>query len=102
MTTELLIKLFIAIISIISVLISAYVIPWIRTQIGSDKFDEIVTFTELAVRSAEQLFTPEQWAKKKEYVYNYISDLAAEYKIKLTPADIDILIEGIVNEVKKS
>lgn len=101
MTTELIIKLAISIFTIICTLISAFVIPWIKEQIGSDKFADLVYYTELAVRSAEQLFTPEEWAKKKEYVYTYISGLVSEYGLKLTPADIDILIEGIVNSVKK-
>lgn len=102
MTTELLIKIAIAVFTIISALISAYVIPWIKANIGADKLAEIAYYTELAVRSAEQLFTPEEWAKKKEYVYTYISGLVSEYGLKLSPADIDILIEGIVNEVKKA
>lgn len=101
MTTELLIRLFIAIATVISILVSAYVVPWLKAQIGSDKFADLVYYTELAVRAAEQLFTPEEWAKKKEYVYTYISGLVSEYGLKLSPADIDIIIEGIVNSVKK-
>lgn len=102
MTTELFIKLIISLISVISVIISAYVVPYLKSKIGTEKLQELAYYTELAVRSAEQLFTQEQWAKKKEYVYSYISGLVSEYGLKLTPADIDILIEGIVNEVKKS
>lgn len=101
MTTELIIKIIVAIFTILYAIISAYLIPWIRTKIGSDKLEDIIIYTELAVRSAEQLYTAEQWALKKEYVYNYISGLCAEHGIKLTPADIDVIIEGCVNEIKK-
>lgn len=102
MTNELFMKIVSAVITIIVALISAFVIPWIKEKIGVVKFNKLVEYTELAVRSAEQLFDEEQWKEKKLYVTVYIKELCNDvFKLSLTDKDIDVLIEGIVNEVKK-
>lgn len=86
---------------ILSALITTVVIPYVKGKIGEDKYNEIKFYVEYAVRCAEQLYTPEQWAEKKEYVMAYITRKAQELGIDMTEEDINVLIEGIVNEVKK-
>lgn len=90
-----------AVFGIIGILITGYLIPWIKAKIGENKYNTIVEYTELAVRSAEQLYTPEEWKEKKQYVLNYITNKAKEIGLDLTAIDIENIIEGIVNSVKK-
>ena len=90
-----------AICGIIGVLITVYLIPWLKGMIGDDKFDLLIEYTAYAIRAAEQLYTPEQWAEKKAYVLKYVEDKAQEIGVTLTDADIENLIEGLVNEIKK-
>lgn len=75
--------------------------PAIDNYVGKDKMAEYLGYIKVAIRCAEQIFTPEQWAEKKNYVYHLAIDKASEMGITLTEADIDILIEGFVNEIKK-
>ena len=89
-----------AVIAILSVVITTVVIPYIKNKMGEDKYAELVNYVEWAVRCAEQLYTPEQWAEKKDYVMKYILEKAKEMNINLTENDINILVEGIVNLVK--
>lgn len=99
MDTKVFMTIAMAIISIAGALVSAYVIPWIKTKISAQDMETIVFWVRFAVRCADQLFTPEQWAEKKQYVMNYIIDMANKLGIKLTEQDINILIESAVNEI---
>lgn len=102
MTTEMFVKLVMSMISIASVLITAFVLPYIKAKITAEQMDQLAYYVTVAVRCAEQLFTPAQWEQKKNYVYDYIMHIVnTKLHINLTEQDIDIIIEGIVNEVKK-
>lgn len=91
-----------AVFTLIMSLITAYLVPWIKTKMDANQLAQINKYIELAVRCAEQIFTPEQWREKKDYVYDYIiNKVETEFKIHLTEADIDLMIEGVVNEVKR-
>lgn len=97
MDTNVFMTIALAIISIVGAVLSAYVIPWIKNNISAKDMETIVFWVRFAVRCADQLFTPEQWEQKKQYVLDYIIDKANELGIKLTEQDINVLIESAVN-----
>lgn len=97
MDTKVFMTIAMAIISIAGALVSAYVIPWIKTKISAQDMETIVFWVRFAVRCADQLFTPEQWEEKKQYVMQYIIDKVAELGLKLTEEDINTLVEASVN-----
>lgn len=88
-------------IMILTTAITAVLIPYIRSKMGEDKWTRLQEYIRYAVRCAEQIYKPEEFEAKKKYVYSYILDKAYELGINLTDKDIDLLIEGIVNEIKK-
>lgn len=90
-----------AILSVIAVIITGYLIPWLKSMIGDDKFETLVDFTAFAIRAAEQTYTPEQWQAKKAYVLKCVEDKAHELGLELSAVDIENIIEGLVNEIKK-
>ena len=100
MNNELITVIIKAVIMILSVLITSVIIPYVKGKIGESKYDELTYFVKYAVRCAEQIYTPDQWKEKKEYVTTFIINKAKEININLSEEDIDILIEGIVNEIK--
>ena len=85
---------------ILSVIVTTVVIPYIKNKIGEEKYTELTRCVEYSVRCAEQLYTPEEWEAKKDYVMRYITEKAAEMNMDLSIEDINVLIEGIVNAVK--
>ena len=89
-----------AVVAILSVVVTTVIVPYVKQRLGDDKYAELTNYVEWAVRCAEQLYSPEEYKEKKEYVMNYIIAKAAELKIELTENDINILVEGIVNLVK--
>ena len=100
MNNEMITVIIKALVAVLSVLITSVVIPYIKGKIGENKYNEIKYYVEYAVRCAEQIYTPEQWQEKKAYVKEYIIRKANEFGIDMTEEDINVLIEGIVNEVK--
>ncbi|MBO4266606.1 MAG: phage holin [Lachnospiraceae bacterium] len=100
MTPEMISKITECTITVIILIVSAYVIPFLKNKIGTDKMQLLQEFTETCVRAAEQLYTPEDWKFKKEYVTKLVSEKANDLGIGLNEAEIDAVIEGIVNYVK--
>ncbi len=100
MNNEMITVIIKAVLAILSVFITTVIIPFIKEKLGEAKYNQLVEYTECAVRCAEQLYTPEEWEKKKEYVSQYITEKANDMGIGLNEQDIDLLIEGVVNLIK--
>lgn len=98
-TINLIIK---CVVTVLGCVLTTFIIPLIRSKVDADKMAKIKEYTELAVRCAEMIYTHEEWAKKKVYVMDYIVDKCNEIGSSLTYTDIDNMIEGIVQEIKKS
>ncbi len=86
---------------ILTTVITAFVIPYIKSKIGESRWQRLQEYAEYAVRCAEQLYTADEWEAKKRYVYSYVLQKSGELGMDLTEKDIDLLVEGIVNLVKK-
>lgn len=100
MNNEMITVIIKAVLAVLSVFITTVLVPYIKERIGNDKYNKLVEYTKYAVRCAEQLYTPEEWEKKKQYVSQYITEKANDMGIGLNEQDIDLLIEGVVNLIK--
>lgn len=100
MNSEMLSMIIKTVITVLIMILTTTVIPYIKEKMGEDAYAELIRCIEYAVRCAEQLYTPEQWSEKKEYVAGYITRKAHEMSLNLSEEDINVLIEGIVNTVK--
>lgn len=84
-------------VAIVTAVLSIVVVPWLRTLIQEHKLENYVLWAEMAVKSAEQIFSKEEWAEKKAYCLDFLSDLVGG---ALSPAQLDILIESAVKELR--
>ena len=100
MTPEMITKITEALITVLLMAVSAYVIPWLKNKVGEDKYATIVEFAEIVVRSAEKLYTVEEWEHKKQYAVLMVSQKSAELGLKLDECEINAIIEGAVQAVK--
>lgn len=100
MTPEMITKVTECVLTVIVLLVSAYLIPWLKTKISEEKLGELEKFCEQAVRAAEQLYTPEEYKLKKAYVLSLINEQIEKLGLGLNEAEIYAIIEGIVNYVK--
>lgn len=99
MNDEMLRTMIEAVLTIIGILLTAYVVPWLKEKIGASRFGLLECYIAYAVRCAEQIYTDN--AEKKKYVYNYILEKSGQLGLELTPDDIDLMVEGAVNLIKK-
>ena len=79
-------------IALISALVSAFLIPWLKTKIDADKLQTLRTYVEIGVKAAEQLYAATDGEEKKAYVINFL----AEHGIRFDVSTIDQLIEAAV------
>ena len=86
-------------VTVVILAMAGYIIPTLKQKLGEDRTAEIKRLITLAVRYAEQVFTPDQWAEKKRAVHDYICEKAVS--VGLSEKDLDVLIEACVHEVKK-
>ena len=89
-------KILQVILSIVSIIITGILIPFIKSKVAKDKIDKAMTIAEIAVKAAEQIYKESgQGSIKKKYVREYLKNS----KLKLTDAEIDALIESAVKEL---
>ena len=82
-------------------LVSAYVVPFIRTKVSKDQMELLLYYVNIAVKAASQMYTKEQWKEKKEYCMNYIKTIIDEkLSITLSDDEISTIIEGVLNGLK--
>ena len=89
-------KILQVILSIVSIIITGILIPFIKSKVAKDKIDKAMTITAIAVKAAEQIYRESgQGKEKKDSVRRYLE----KSKIKLTDEEIDTLIEAAVKEL---
>ena len=64
-------------IMILTTAITTVLVPYFRSKISEEKWLKLQDYAIYAVRYAEQIYTPEEWAQKKKYVYGYYVDIEA-------------------------
>lgn len=86
-----------AVVTLLALLISTFLIPFIKTKISADKLEKLLAYVRIGVFAAEQIFRETgMGAKKKEYVANYLASLG----YTLDQDELDALIESTVLEMK--
>lgn len=88
------------------VVITRFLIPWIRTLIANTQYEWVLKIVDAAVRAAEQTITDPKTGKiKKEKVIELVNKVLAEKHIKMDADLIDSIIESAVftmnNEIEE-
>lgn len=91
-------EIFKIVISIISVVLTAFVIPFIKAKLDEIKDDQLKQIIFDAVYAAQQTITDN--TEKKEFVLNLVSEWLKEHKINISAAELDVLIESTVLNMK--
>lgn len=91
-------NIFYVVLSIISVLITGILIPYLKQKYGKEKIANIMEAVEIAVKAAEQIYTKQgQGQLKKQYVLMRLN----EQGIKLSEKELDDMIEASVLELNR-
>lgn len=86
-----------AIISLIAVIITYLVIPYIRSKVNDQKLCELSQWVMIAVEAAEQIYAgPGRGEEKKAYVVAFLNSKGLTYD----PESVNALIESYVHALK--
>lgn len=88
-----------ALITLLFVIATGYLIPFIKAKVSKDRLNEIMVWIKTAVHAAEQIYKgTSRGREKKEYVLKFLKDKG----IKLDEESIEMLIESTVLELNKA
>ncbi len=83
-----------ALISLAAMLISCFVIPWLREKLSAEKYENLRRWVKTAVGAAEQLYKSKTGQEKKEYVISFLLTKGIVF-------DIDQVTAMIEDEVRQ-
>lgn len=90
------------IVSVCVALITAYVLPYIKTLKDDARYAKVIEVVELAVRAAEQVIRdPKSGNIKKARVLKVVRKWLGEHNIDISEDEIDQLIESAVYAMKQ-
>lgn len=89
-------QIILAVIALISAVITGFVIPLIKSKLNTQQLDALKAAAKIAVYAAEQIHVPEEWAKKKEDARKYLAELGYD----IDSVTVDAAIEAAVKELK--
>lgn len=90
------------IVSVCAALITAYVLPYLKTLKDNKRYAMIFDMVSLAVRAAEQTITePKSGGLKKSKVLKFMTSWLGEKGIILSDDDLSELIEAAVYQMKR-
>ena len=91
------------VVSVVSALIAAYLIPYIKAKIADVKYANLVEMVQVAVYAAEQTIKGSGQGKiKKEEVVLFVTDWLNAHGIRISSEEIDALIEASVYAMKQT
>lgn len=80
--------------------ITRYLVPWIKGKIGVDKLEEAEKWARYAVFSAQQVLWAEKGQDRKAYVTEFLKEILIAKNIALSDEQLDVLIEAAVKQMK--
>lgn len=83
-----------AVVGIVTIAITRYLIPWIKANIDEKQRDEISWWALNGVMYAEQFLTTSSGTMKKEVVTEFLKKVRDKNNLKITDSEISILIES--------
>lgn len=92
-------QIVIYIIGLVFALISAFLVPYIKTKLSAEQFKKLQDYVKIAVEAAEMIYKgPGRGEEKKIYVQTFLAEKG--YNIDLT--EVENAIEAAVLEMNKN
>ena len=88
-----------AVIALAAAVVTAFVIPWIKSKTTAAQREEINSWVKIAVTAAEQIYLGAGKGKeKKEYVLKFLE----EKNLKIDEESVDLMIESAVRNMNEA
>lgn len=90
-------QIIVAVLTLVISLITAFLIPYLKTKVSTEKLDTIKFWVNIAVEAAEMIYVGTgRGQEKKDYVVQFLNSKG----FTLNVAEIENLIEAAVMELK--
>jgi hypothetical protein len=91
-----------AVIALAVALITAFLIPWMKTKLSASQQEKLVFWLQVAVQSAEEYFRgPGRGEEKAAYVREFLQDKGYDLDDKVITALIDSTVWQLINRFKE-
>lgn len=90
-------QIIVSIIGLLMAVVTGILVPYIRSKTTTEKFNQIVFWTNIAVQAAEQIYVGTGMGEKKKM---YVQKFLIEKGLNLDEAALDAVIESAVLELK--
>ena len=99
---ETLFDIIIALIPVCGLIITGFIIPYLKVSIGNKQLLYISQWVKKAVEAAEVLFdAPKSGEEKRQYVIDFIDKMFNSKKVIITKDQIRMLLESAWKEMTK-
>ena len=88
-----------AVIALAAALVTAFVIPGIKSKTTAAQREEINYWVKIAVTAAEQIYSGTGKGKEKK---KYVIDFLAEKNLKIDEESVDLMIESAVKNMNQA
>lgn len=85
-----------AVVSLAAILISIYLIPFIKQKLGAEKLNKVLTWVETLVACADQIYQRHEGEAKKQYVIERLTCILKQYNLTVDMQVLEDLIEAEV------
>lgn len=90
------------VVMVAALIVTRYLIPWIKTRIDTQKMQMISEWAKNAVLSAQQVLWAKPGVDRKAEVTKFLKKLLIAKNISISDEQLDILIEAAVKQMKIS
>ena len=88
------------IVMVAALIITRYLVPWIKNKIGADHLAVAEKWAKYAVLKAQQVLWAEKGQDRKAYVTEFLKEILIAKNIALSDEQMDVLIEAAVKQMK--
>lgn len=92
-------EVFQAIIYVLLVLVSLFVIPYIKAKVGNENMTDFLRWVDIGVAAAEQLYNSFEGEKKKQYVIDLLEEKGFSVDENSLDASIEAAVRRLHNEL---
>lgn len=100
---ELIVLIIKSILAVLSIVLTYYIVPWLKSMYDTTTDEKFKEFVNRAVRAAEQTFKEEKSGpKKKEYVMRCAKKWLSDNGLDLPDEALNALIESLVYDLNSA
>ena len=87
-----------ALITLLGLLLTTFLIPWIKLKVSTEKLEQVKKWTAVGVKAAEMIYKESSMGEAKK---NYVRKFLESKGYKLDIDTVDALIEATVREMQQ-